>query len=161
MASSSRSSRRFLLVGGSQDTTVVPPSHDVDLYRGPEVVAFSDGSIVAEEDEEESSPGSEGLRVSGRTQREGVLELLFLPVLVTSLPTPKLWMLIQTETMFLKGQLPADEEVEVPVGEMDVERDICAERLFDEVIPAIPVSVLQGGSEGGARGNLGSCFQKE
>ena len=43
-----------MLIGGSQDTTVVPPSN-VDLHPGPEVVVLSGGSSVAE-DEEESSP---------------------------------------------------------------------------------------------------------
>ena len=49
----SRSSRRLVFIGGSQDTTVVAPSN-VDLHPGPEVVVLSDGSSVAEDEEEHS-----------------------------------------------------------------------------------------------------------
>ena len=92
-----RSSRKLVLIGGSQDTTVVAPSN-VDLHPGPEVVVLSDGSSVAE-DEEEHSPA---VRVS--MCQGGPGELLFLPVLMMVFPTPKVWILIQTGPTFLSRQ---------------------------------------------------------
>ena len=74
----------------------------MDLHTGREVVVFSDRSSVAEDEEESSTvvrvsmcQGGPGARCAG-------------------VPTPKVWILIQTGPMFLKGQ----SQVEVPVGEV-------------------------------------------
>ena len=64
--------------------------------------SFSDRCSVAE-DEEESSPV---VRVSMCQGDFGARRV--------GVPTPKVWILIQTGPMFLKGQ----SQVEVPVGEV-------------------------------------------
>ena len=112
----SRSSRRLVLIGGSQDTTVVAPSN-VDLHPGPEVVVFSDGSSVAE-DEEEHSPavrvsmcqGGPGTRCAGVAVPASVDDGFSDTESVDSDPD---------RADVLEGSVASgDEEVEVPVGEM-------------------------------------------
>ena len=112
----SRSSRRLVLIGGSQDTTVVAPSN-VDLHPGPEVVVLSDGSSVAE-DEEEHSPavrvsmcqGVPGTRCAGVAVPGSVDDGLSDTESVDSDPD---------RADVLEGSVASgDEEVEVPVGEM-------------------------------------------
>ena len=77
------------------------PSY-IDLHPGREVVVFSDRSSAAE-DEEESLPV---VRVSMCQGDPGAR--------CVGVPTPTMWILIQTGPMFLKGQ----SQVEVPVGEV-------------------------------------------
>ena len=112
----SRSSRRLVLIGGSQDTTVVAPSN-VDLHPGPEVVVVSDGSSVAE-DEEEHSPavrvsmceGGPGTRCVGVAVPASVDDGFSDTESVDSDPD---------RADVLEGSVASgDEEVEVPVGEM-------------------------------------------
>ena len=110
----SRSSRRLVLIGGSQDTTVVAPSN-VDLHPGPEVVVVSDGSSVAE-DEEEHSPavrvsmcqGGPGARCAGVAVPASVDDGISDTESMDSDPD---------RADVLEGSVASgDEEVEVPVG---------------------------------------------
>ena len=76
-----RSSRRLVLIGGSQDTTVVEPSN-VDLHPG-EVVVLSDGSSVAEDEV------TVRVSMSRWLWREGLETLVVAPEDVVAPPSKK------------------------------------------------------------------------
>ena len=109
-----RSSRRLVLIGGSQDTTVFAPSN-VDLHPRPKVVVLSDGSSVAEE---EHSPavrvsmcqGGPGARCAGVAVPASVDDGISDTESVDSDPV---------RADVLEGSVASgDKEMEVPVGEM-------------------------------------------
>ena len=111
-----RSSTRLVLIGGSQDTTVVAP-WNVDPHPGPEVVVLSNGSSVAE-DEEECSPavrvsmcqGGPGARCAGVAVPASIAD---------GIPDTERVYSDPDRADVLEGSLASgDEEVEVPVGDM-------------------------------------------